>query len=270
MDTEIAVRLVAFLTVFALVALWELLAPRRVLSTSKRKRWSSNLTIIGLNALAVRFVALVGLSMAPIGIAMLAQEGEWGFLHYWRMPDWLAVVVGVIVLDLVIYLQHVLFHAVPMLWRLHSMHHVDLDFDLTTGLRFHPIEILLSLVIKLAAVAMLGPPALAVLIFEVMLNGTAMFNHGNVRMPRRLDALLRLLVVTPDMHRVHHSVDSAETNTNFGFSLPWWDRLLGTYRAQPATGHQEMKIGLNGFRDANQLALSRLLIWPFVREPEGQ
>jgi sterol desaturase/sphingolipid hydroxylase (fatty acid hydroxylase superfamily) len=170
----------------------------------------------------------------------------------------------VVVLDLVIYLQHVLFHAVPALWRLHRMHHADLDFDVTTGLRFHPIEIVLSMGIKLAVVAVLGPPAAAVLVFEVILNGTAMFNHSNIRIPLGLDRILRWVVVTPDMHRVHHSVVPQETNSNFGFNLPWWDRLFGTYRAQPAEGHDGMTIGIELFRARRDLWLDRMLIQPLL------
>ena len=181
-------------------------------------------------------------------------------------PTWVAIALSVLLLDLAIYGQHVMFHAVPALWRLHRMHHADLDFDVTTGARFHPIEILLSLGIKLAVVAALGAPALGVLIFEVILNATSMFNHGNVRMAPRLDRVLRCFVVTPDMHRVHHSVIPRETNSNFGFSLPWWDRLLGTYRAQPAAGHQGMTIGIEQFRAPRDQRLDRMLAQPFVGE----
>jgi sterol desaturase/sphingolipid hydroxylase (fatty acid hydroxylase superfamily) len=180
------------------------------------------------------------------------------------MPQMQAgVVVSVIVLDLAIYLQHVLFHAVPALWRLHRMHHADLEFDVTTGLRFHPIEILLSMMIKLAVVAALGTPAVAVLIFEVLLNATSMFSHSNVRIPLGLDRVLRWFVVTPDMHRVHHSILSRETNSNFGFNVPWWDRLFGTYRPQPAAGHETMTIGIEQFRDPRELGLDRMLLQPF-------
>jgi sterol desaturase/sphingolipid hydroxylase (fatty acid hydroxylase superfamily) len=177
------------------------------------------------------------------------------------------VIATVVVLDLFIYLQHVMFHAVPALWRLHRMHHADLDFDVTTGARFHPIEIVLSMLIKLAAVVVLGAPPVAVLIFEVVLNATAMFNHGNLRLPLAVDRVLRLFVVTPDMHRVHHSIVPAETNSNFGFNLPWWDRLLGTYRAQPAAGHVVMTIGLDDFREASDQRLDRMLIQPFRGSP---
>ena len=178
------------------------------------------------------------------------------------MPGWIAVVAAVIALDLAIYLQHVLFHAVPALWRLHRMHHTDLELDATTGVRFHPVEVLLSMLIKLAVVATIGAPPIAVLIFEVLLNATSMFNHANLRIPARIDRVLRWLIVTPDMHRVHHSVEVRETNSNFGFNLPWWDRLFRTYKAQPAAGHEAMTIGIDAFRDAGELRLDRMLVQP--------
>jgi sterol desaturase/sphingolipid hydroxylase (fatty acid hydroxylase superfamily) len=197
-------------------------------------------------------------------MAFYAAERGWGLLNNVKVPYWIAVVLSVLALDFVIYLQHVMFHAVPAFWRLHMMHHADLDFDVTTGTRFHPIEILLSMLIKMSAVVTLGTPPLAVLVFEVLLNGTAMFNHGNLKLPLRFDAVLRLFVVTPDMHRVHHSVFPSETNSNFGFNMPWWDRLMGTYRSQPSRGHEGMTIGLNQFRDPALLTLPRILILPFV------
>lgn len=267
MAYEVAIRMGFFFGIFVAMAVWEIFAPRRALSTSKRMRWFSNLGITSFNAVMVWMISLTAASMAPIGVALLAQKRGWGLLNNWALPEWLGVVLGVIVLDFIIYIQHVLFHAVPVLWRLHSMHHVDLDFDVTTGLRFHPMEIILSLGIKLGAVSVLGPPVPAVLIFEVLLNGTSMFNHGNVRIPSGVDRLLRLIVVTPDMHRVHHSVNPSETNSNFGFNLPFWDRLLGTYRAQPAGGHEDMTIGLKHFRDPALLTLLWLVAWPFVRKP---
>lgn len=260
MNHETAIRLGVFLGVFILVAVGEVLAPRRALSTTKGVRWFGNLGIVFLNTLAVRALFPV----AAVGIALLAEERGWGLLNNIEMPYWLAVVVAVVVLDFVIYLQHVMFHAVPLLWRLHMMHHADLDYDVTTGVRFHPIEIILSMLIKLAAASVLGPPVLAVLIFEVLLNATAMFNHGNLRIPLPMDRALRLFVVTPDMHRVHHSVTARETNSNFGFNLPWWDRLCGTYCAQPAHGHEGMTIGLKQFRDPKRLTLPWMLALPFM------
>ena len=262
-SNEVAIRLGFFFGVLAFIAIWELLAPRRILTTSKTVRWFANLAIIFLNATVIR----LAFPLLPVGLALLAQEEGWGLLNNFDTPYWLAVIAGVIVLDLIIYLQHVMFHAVPVLWRLHMMHHADLDFDVTTGLRFHLIEIILSAAIKLAAVTVIGPPAISVLVFEVLLNATSMFNHGNIRLPLSVDRVLRLFVVTPDMHRVHHSVVIKEANSNFGFNLPWWDRLLGTYRAQPAAGHQEMTIGLSQFRDAKRLTLPWMLALPFMGEP---
>jgi sterol desaturase/sphingolipid hydroxylase (fatty acid hydroxylase superfamily) len=192
-----------------------------------------------------------------------------GLLNVFQVPYPLAILLSVLALDLAIYLQHLMFHAVPLLWRLHRMHHADLDFDVTTGARFHPVEILLSMLIKFAVILVLGPPAVAVLVFEVLLNATAIFNHGNVRMPARVDAVLRWLVVTPDMHRVHHSANPRETNSNFGFNLPWWDRLFGTYRAQPQAGHDGMTIGIEQFRTARDLWLDRMLLQPLRGEDGG-
>jgi sterol desaturase/sphingolipid hydroxylase (fatty acid hydroxylase superfamily) len=262
-DTPVAyeplIRVGAFASILAVMALWELLAPRRRQVVGRMRRWPSNLGIVVLNTLVVRLV----FPIVAVGMAALAEARGWGLLHVIEAPDWLVVAAAVLLLDLAIYLQHVLFHAVPVLWRLHRMHHADLEFDVTTGVRFHPIEVLLSMAIKLGVVAALGTPAVAVLIFEVLLNGTSMFNHGNVRLPERLDRVLRWVVVTPEMHRVHHSVVPKETNSNFGFNLPWWDRLFGTYRAQPAAGHEGMTIGIEQFRDPRELRLDRMLIQPF-------
>jgi len=256
---EPVIRLGAFASIFAAMALWELLAPRRPQAIGRFWRWPSNLGIVALNTLLVRLV----FPTAAVGVALFAELHGWGLLHALKAPAWLAITASVIFLDLAIYLQHVLFHAVPVLWRLHRMHHADLEFDVTTGARFHPIEILLSMAIKLGVVAALGAPAVAVLIFEVLLNATSMFNHGNVRLSERLDGVLRRIVVTPDMHRVHHSVAPRETNSNFGFNLPWWDRLSGTYCAQPAAGHEKMTIGISQFREPRELRLDRMLLQPF-------
>ena len=263
MSTEIAIRLGFFIGIFVLVAVCEILAPRRILTTSKASRWFANLMIIGLNPLSVRLV----FPILPAAMALLATEHQWGLLNNVDLPYWLEVSIGVFALDLAIYLQHVLHHAVPALWRLHMVHHADLDYDLTTGLRFHPIEIIISMGIKLMMVAALGPTALAVVIFEVALNASAMFNHSNIHIPRSVDRILRRFVVTPDMHRVHHSVIIHETNSNYGFNLPWWDRLFGTYKDQPDKGHTDMIIGLSQFRDPRKLTLPRLLILPFVGNP---
>lgn len=256
---EPAIRFAAYAGVLTLMVLWELLAPRRPLTNGRWRRWPSNLGIAALNTFLLRLLA----PTAAVGIAALGEARGWGLLPWLGLSGWPAVAVAVVLLDLAVYLQHVLFHAVPVLWRLHRMHHADLDFDVTTGSRFHPIEILFSLAWKLVIVVGLGAPAAGVLIFEVLLNATAMFNHGNVRIREQADRWLRWLVVTPDMHRVHHSIVPAETNSNFGFNLPWWDRLLGTYRPAPAAGHDGMTIGLERFRDPAELRLDRMLLQPF-------
>jgi sterol desaturase/sphingolipid hydroxylase (fatty acid hydroxylase superfamily) len=267
---ELMIRLGAFAGVFALMAVWELLAPRRHLEPGRGQRWPNNLGVVVVDTLVLRLV----FPTAAVGLALFAETQGWGLFNVFAVPGWLAVIASVLLLDLAIYLQHVLFHAVPALWRLHRMHHADLAFDVSTGVRFHPIEILLSMLIKLTAVAALGIPALGVLLFEVLLNATSIFSHGNVRMPERLDRVLRWIVVTPDMHRVHHSATPRETNSNFGFNLPWWDRLFGTYRAQPAAGHDAMIIGIEQFRDPEELRLDRMLLQPFHddarRYPLGQ
>jgi sterol desaturase/sphingolipid hydroxylase (fatty acid hydroxylase superfamily) len=228
-------------------------------------RWPSNLAVVALDTVLVRLLYPIG----AVALAMLAEAKGIGLLNAYAVPAWIAIPLAVIVLDFAIYLQHVLFHAVPVLWRLHRMHHADLEFDVTTGARFHPIEILMSMALKLAIVAALGAPAAAVLIFEVLLNATAMFNHSNVRIPAALDSALRWLLVTPDMHRIHHSVVVGETNSNFGFNLTWWDRMLGTYREQPAAGHEAMTIGIEQFRDPAEQRLDRMLTQPFRGREEN-
>jgi sterol desaturase/sphingolipid hydroxylase (fatty acid hydroxylase superfamily) len=263
MSSETLIRLGFFAGVFAIVAILEILAPRRVLTTSKSRRWFANLTLIALNPLSVRLVFPV----VPMGMALLATERNWGLLNNLDLPFWMKTALGVIALDLTIYFQHVLHHAVPLLWRLHMVHHADLEYDLTTGLRFHPIEIIVSMALKIAGVMALGPPVLAVLIFEVTLNATAMFNHSNIHIPVRADQLIRLFLVTPDMHRVHHSVVIHETNSNYGFAFPWWDHIFGTYQDQPVQGHHTMTIGLSQFRDIKKQTLFQLLIMPFSGNP---
>lgn len=256
---EPVIRLGAFFGIFALMAVLELAAPRRPQKVARLQRWPSNIGIVMLDTLLARLV----FPTTAVGLALLGESKGFGLLNAFGAAPWLAIPLGVILLDFAIYLQHVLVHAVPALWRLHRMHHADLEFDVTTGARFHPIEILLSMALKLMVIAALGPPAVAVLIFEVLLNGTAMFNHSNVRIPTGLDRMLRLIVVTPDMHRVHHSIVPRETNANFGFNLPWWDRLFGTYRDQPMAGHEAMTIGIDTFRDPAEQRLDRMLTQPF-------
>jgi sterol desaturase/sphingolipid hydroxylase (fatty acid hydroxylase superfamily) len=256
---EVPIRLGFFAGVFATMAAWELAASRRPLRHSKLLRWTNNLGLTLLNSLAVRAV----FPAAAVGAAEFAQARGLGICHAFGVAYPAAFVLSLVVLDAAIWLQHRVFHAIPLLWRLHRVHHADLDFDVTTGARFHPVELLLSMLVKFAVVIALGAPALAVLAFEVLLNATSMFNHGNVRLPAGVDRILRLAVVTPDMHRVHHSIDPRETDSNFGFSLPWWDRLFGTYRAQPAAGHEQMTIGIRSFREQRELRLDRMLLQPF-------
>ncbi len=263
MEHEATIRLGFFFGILLVMASLELISPRRVLTTSKAVRWFSNLGIVFLNTALLRLVSPI----LAIPMAAIAHEQGWGLLNILPLPGWLSVLAGVLILDCVIYLQHVMFHMLPIMWRLHMMHHADLDFDVTTGSRFYPVEILLSMGIKISAIAVFGPPVVAVLIFEVLLNGTAMFNHSNFRLPLGIDKYLRLLVVTPDMHRVHHSVAIRETNSNFGFNFPWWDRLFGTYRAQPAAGHEGMTIGLSQFRDPKRLTLPWMIALPFIGNP---
>ena len=258
---EPLIRLGTFLGILAIMGLWEAFAWRRAGRLARIRRWPGNLGIVVLDTLAVRLLFPV----TAVGVALLAQAKGWGLLLVLPLPDWTAIAAAVLLLDLTIYSQHVAFHAVPVLWRLHRMHHADLEFDVTTGLRFHPIEILLSMAIKFAAIIVIGAPPLAVLIFEVTLNATSMFNHGNVRLFPWLDRGLRWVVVTPEMHRIHHSILWRETNSNFGFSLPWWDRIFRTYRAQPAAGHEHMTIGIEQFRDPAELRLDRMLSQPFRR-----
>ena len=277
LENEKPIRLGFFFGMLLLMGLWELLAPRRAPTVSKAVRWLNNLGLVFLNSFVVRWV----FPAAAVGVAAFASQNNWGLFHYYALSFVPAVLLSIIILDLIIYLQHVLVHAVPGLWRLHRVHHADPDFDVTTGARFHTLEILFSMLIKFAAIVVLGVPVLAVVIFEVLLNATAMFNHSNIRLPVALDRILRLFVVTPDMHRVHHSIEDDEANSNFGFNLPWWDRLFGTYQAQPRKGHEGMTIGIHKYRRPGQVSwLPAMLALPFIgkishyainrREWEGQ
>ena len=258
---EVSIRLGFFFGIFAIMAVWELITPRRILTVSKAIRWGNNLLLVFLNSLLLRLL----FPAAAVGVALYAQQNNWGLLNIYHLPYFITVILSVVVLDFVIYLQHVMVHAVPALWRLHRVHHADPDYDVTTGARFHPIEIILSMLIKFATIVVLGPPVVAVVIFEVVLNATAMFNHGNIKLPLKLDRILRWFIVTPDMHRVHHSVEDDEANSNFGFNLPWWDRLFGTYRDQPRGGHEGMQIGIHSYHDPKQVSwLPGMLALPFV------
>jgi len=258
---EPIIRLSAFLVVLLAMAGWEILAPRRPQTVGRSARWPGNLGIALLNTAVVRLLC----PTTALGMATLASDHGWGLLNLTRTPAWLAIPVAMLVLDLALYAQHRVFHAVPALWRLHRMHHADLEFDVTTGIRFHPIEIVISVLVKVLAIAALGAPAVAVLLFEVLLNASSMFNHANARLPAPLDRTLRRVIVTPDMHRVHHSMLRVETDSNFGFNLPWWDRCFGTYRPEPRAGHDGMTIGVPAFRSAMELRLDRMLSQPFRR-----
>jgi sterol desaturase/sphingolipid hydroxylase (fatty acid hydroxylase superfamily) len=256
---EIVVRISCYTVVFAVMALWEWFAPRRRLGVGRQPRWANNLGILAIDIITVRLLV----PTTAVGVALIASERGWGLFTILGLPYCGALVGGVIALDFVIYIQHRLFHYVPALWRLHRMHHADLDIDVTTGVRFHPLEILLSLAIKIVAVAVLGVPAPAVLTFEVLLNATSMFNHSNVAIPPQLERIVRWIVVTPQMHQVHHSIERAETDSNFGFNLPWWDRLFGTYSPRPNAGEERMVVGLPIFRDVAELNFVRMLTQPF-------
>ena len=265
-NNEKIVRMSFFIGILAVMALWELIAPRRALTVSKTVRWVNNLGLVFLNTFLLRLI----FPAAAVGVAAFSDTHGWGLLNYYQVPYWFAVIASVIIMDFIVYLQHVMVHAIPALWRLHRVHHADLDFDVTTGSRFHPIEIILSMLIKFAVIVVLGPPVIAVIIFEIILNATAMFNHSNVRLPLAFDRVLRWFLVTPDMHRVHHSAEDDEANNNFGFSLPWWDRLFGTYKAQPRHGHEGMTIGIRQFREPKQVAwLAGMLLLPFKGKMSG-
>lgn len=254
------IRLISFLGIFTLMAVWELISPRRPLIVNKPRRWFSNLTITILNTFLVRILFPTG----AVGVAFAISRKGWGILSQMVLPGWIGIIVTVAALDFIIYIQHVVFHAFPILWRIHMVHHADLDIDVTTGNRFHPIEILLSMVIKIASVALIGAPPLSVLVFEVLLNATSMFNHSNVNMPKYIDRILRLIIVTPDMHCIHHSVIRHETNSNFGFNIPWWDRMFRTYRSDPAEGHKGMTLGLNQFQNPDQHTFIWMLTLPLA------
>ena len=263
---EITIRLVFFLGIFAAIAIWELRAPRRMLTVSKSLRWSSNLGLVAINTVLLRLI----FPLAGAGMAAFCADNGWGLLNHFAVPWLIAVPLAVIAMDFVIWLQHVMVHAVPAFWRLHQVHHADLDYDLTTGARFHPVEILLSLLIKFATIVVLGAPVVAVIAFEIVLNGMAMFNHGNIGLPANLDRAMRWFFVTPDMHRVHHSIEVDETNSNFGFNLSWWDRLFGTYRDQPRAGQLGMTIGLREHREPQEVArLDGMLLMPFHGQIDG-
>lgn len=263
-SNEAVARLSFFLAIFFVMALWELVLPKRPQRFGRIKRWPANLGIIIIDAIAVRLLVPI----LPAAFALVCQQNGWGLFNLYPVPVWLNVIGTIIIFDVIIYFQHVMFHAVPLLWRFHSMHHADNDLDVTSGNRFHPVEILLSIGIKLMAVFLIGPLPIGVILFEIILNGLAQFNHSNIRLPKFVDVILRMLIVTPDMHRVHHSVIHRETDSNFGFNISAWDRIFGTYRAQPEKGHDGMTIGLNEYQDEKYQKINWLLFIPFLKPKE--
>jgi sterol desaturase/sphingolipid hydroxylase (fatty acid hydroxylase superfamily) len=249
-----------------ILALLEILRPRRRLQYSKGRRWLSNFSISILNA----FLVAILIPIAGVTTALIAEENAWGLFNIIQVTPWISLLLYLLIFDLTIYWQHRLFHRFNILWRLHRVHHTDLDYDVSTGIRFHPFSILLSVLIKLCLIIVMGPAAVAVLVSEILLNTTSMFNHSNIKLPPKFDAALRYILVTPDMHRVHHSTLEAEHNTNFGFNFPWWDRLFGSYLAQPSKGHDEMKIGIQAYDEDKAIGLRALLVQPFGRDEEPE
>lgn len=266
LNHEPTIRLITFLTVLISMMVWEVATPRRRQEIPKVLRWTNNLSLVVIDTAILR----LAFPVLAVGLAGIAKINGWGLFNMIDLPLWVAVILAIMLLDLATYVQHIVFHAVPGLWRLHRMHHADLEFDATTGLRFHPAEIVLSMTVKLALVLAIGAPAVAVLAFEVILNAASIFNHSNIALSPAVDRVVRLFLVTPDMHRVHHSIEPRETNANFGFSVPWWDRLFGTYLAQPAKGHLEMKIGIEQFRSRRELWLDRMLVQPLREIAESK
>lgn len=260
MNDENAIKFILFFISLMIMSVWEVFYPRRIPHMPKPARWFANIGIAAVYSLLERLIFPVSV----VGITLIAKENSWGLLNILEFPYWVSILIGVIALDLVIYLQHIIFHSVPVLWRLHMVHHSDIDFDVTTGIRFHPIEIIISTVIKMAAIILIGVTSKAVLIFIILLSTSSLFNHGNVRIRQFIDGVLRLSIVTPDMHRVHHSSVNIETNSNYGFLLPWWDYIFGTYRREPEAGHVKMEIGLSQYRDVKLLSLLKILAMPFT------
>ena len=259
-SNELQIRLGCFLGLFALLAIAEVIIPRRDLKIPRLKRWGNNLGLSAFNSILVKMM----FPIAGTGLAVLCMENQWGLLNFLNLPIWLGIGIYIIVFDFSIYWQHRLFHLVDPLWRLHRMHHTDLDYDITTGNRFHPLSIVISIVIKMIVVLIMGPVLVAVLISEVLLNLTSMFNHSNIQLPQKVDKLLRLVLVTPDMHSIHHSQDELEHNCNFGFCFPWWDRMFSTYLDEAALAHQSLKIGIKGFDEDNSIWIHNLLVQPFA------
>lgn len=256
---EALFRLGAFSVVLLLMLLWEASNPKRtpLLGWSRRL---NNLALVSLDVLLVRLLVPI----ATAAMAEISMTRGWGLFNIIDAGFWPAFVLSILLMDMFIYGQHVVMHKIPLLWRIHRVHHTDPDFDVTTALRFHPFEIILSMFVKFFFIALLGAPVAAVIVFEIILNISSMFNHSNIQIPLSIDRLLRLFIVTPDMHRVHHSVNKIETNSNYGFNIPWWDYIFHTYRAQPSAGHLKMRIGLNEFQGDKVVFLHWLLVQPFV------
>ena len=269
MENEAILRLTVFLGLFALFAAAEAWRPRRVRTQTRAARWTTNWLITAVNTLTLQLLSrglvVIGLPVLAVGAAMDAAAQGWGLFHAIALAPWLEIILAILVLDFAIWAQHLITHKVPLLWRLHRVHHADVDIDVTTAIRFHPLEIALSMLIKIGLVYLMGPAALAVMLFEIILNGTAMFNHANIRLPLAVDRVLRQILVTPDMHRVHHSVHRHEHDSNYGFALSIWDRMFGTYIAQPAEGHDDMKIGLE-WQDDRPSQVGWSLALPFFRK----
>jgi sterol desaturase/sphingolipid hydroxylase (fatty acid hydroxylase superfamily) len=253
-------RFIAFLSIISLVILWEFIQPKRKLSQNKAKRWFNNISLVAMDSLIVRLL----LPLGAVGVASWAEQNQIGLLQLLHWNETIGIILAMVLLDMIIYWQHRFFHKIPVLWRLHQVHHADRDIDVSTGLRFHPIEILISMLIKFAAILLLGAPVIAVVLFEVILNGMAMFNHGNLKLPKTLDSLLRIMIVTPDMHRVHHSILKHETNSNYGFNISLWDRFFDSYHAQPDLGHHNMVIGLEQYQNEPTHSILWMLRLPFI------
>ena len=258
---ESSARLGFFLGILILIGMWEIAAPRRGGPHSILFRWANNFSLVVFNTALMRLI----FPTALVGIAVFFQETGWGLFNILSLPFWSEILFALVLLDLAIYWQHKMLHAVPLLWRIHRMHHTDIDFDVSTGVRFHPIEIILSMCIKIFVIALLGAAPLATVVFEIVLSGSAIFSHGNILIPRRFEIMLRRFLVTPDMHRIHHSIEEVETNSNFGFCLSWWDRIFATYREEPKRTHTEMCLGLGEYRSKKWQSFAGLLRVPFAK-----
>lgn len=262
---ESYIRLISFFGLFALLTLWEISSPKRELLQLRQFRWFSNIGLIVISSVLVRFIV----PTAAVGVAFHVEENNLGFLNYYDLPFVIHFLLAFILMDLSIYFQHVMFHSLPLFWRFHRVHHSDLDCDVTTGLRFHPFEMLISIIFKFLVILSIGAPVITVVIFEIILNAASMFTHSNIKMPHTIERIFRWFFVTPDMHRIHHSIHENETNSNFGFFISWWDRLFDTYISQPKDGHEKMELGLSFFREPKWQNLRWLIYLPFVAKIKG-